>query len=72
MSEMSRDEITILSATDKEVYAYIKATSIDNDWPLELYYNSVTFMFDAWWTLPTEMGSGYVQAARYTRAQPEE
>jgi hypothetical protein len=67
MSEMTMDEITILGATDVELYAYIKADSVDKDWPEELIYNSTMFRFDAWWSLPTGMGSGYVQAARYLK-----
>lgn len=67
MSEMSMNEITILSATENELYAYIKAESIDKDWPVELEHNFKTFLFEAWWSLPTGMGSGFIQAARYLK-----
>jgi hypothetical protein len=65
MAEMSMYEITILSATDIELYAYIKHFSLDKDWPLEIMHNGVKYTYEVYWTLPTEMGSGYVQAARY-------
>jgi hypothetical protein len=68
MPEMSLDEITILSATDAELYAYIKPQSIEKDWPFEMSHNGLQYIYEAYWTLPTSMGNGFVQAARYIRS----
>jgi hypothetical protein len=68
MPEMSMDEITILSATDDELYAYIKPQSIEKDWPFEMSHNGLQYIYEAYWTLPTSMGNGFVQAARYIRS----
>lgn len=65
--EMSVEEITILSATDGELYAYIKPASVVKDWPFELTHNGLKYQYEAFWALPTQMGAGYVQAARYQR-----
>lgn len=69
MSEMSMDEITILSATEDELYAYIKATTVTKDWPFEIVHNGVSYFYSCYWILPSSM-RGYVQAARYVKEHP--
>lgn len=67
MSELTTDEITILSATDVELYAYIRKASLGKKWPSEIVRDGVIFEYEAQWNLPTQMKS-FIQAARYLKA----
>lgn len=62
---MAREEITILGATDVELFAYIKPVSVDKEWPVEIVHNNASYVYDGFWILPTEMRNGFVKVARY-------
>jgi hypothetical protein len=72
MPEMSVEEIHIASVQGDELYAFIGPSSATKTWPNCICHNEVMYMYDDYWLLPTKMGNGYVQAARYLRIENEE
>jgi hypothetical protein len=64
MSEMSMDEIAVLSVDDGHLYAYIGRSSLGKDWPSEIVHGGLKYAYEDCWTLPLQMKT-YVQAARY-------
>lgn len=66
-NELSKEEITILSAQYSELYAYIGVDSLGKSWPPKIVCDCGTYALEAKWELPVEMRS-YIQAARYKRA----
>jgi hypothetical protein len=69
MAELSRDEITIMGATDSELYAYIKTHSLGKEWPVKIYHDGTVFEFDTTYDLPSQMKT-FIQAARYLLIMP--
>jgi hypothetical protein len=67
---MSLEEITILGATDVEFFAYIKPSSVDKEWPVEIVHNNISFLYEGHWLLPTKMREGYIKVARYIVLTP--
>ena len=62
---MSMEELHIASVADNELFAYIGPASASKEWPRQIVHLGITWNYDECWVLPTQMGSGFIQAARY-------
>jgi hypothetical protein len=64
MTELTRNEIDVLSINGNELYAYINAQSLGKEWPDEIEHLNKWWKLEATYNLPAQMNT-YVQAAKY-------